>query len=286
MRQDQMEPYAAENCLVTEQYITVDENVELRVLRFYQPKTSNPPVLFIAGWITRLPVWKEVLRELTRNFSVDYVETREKKSAKTPAKADYSVKIIAHDIAGLVSHLYSAKENYILFGSSLGATAILEAFHLLPRPPKAMVLVAPNAEFRLPRWGRLFVRVFYPGFYLVLKPLIKWYLRLFRLDLNYDFAQYEKYCKNLDAADPWKLKKAMLAFSQYKVWNRLGKINAPTLIIGASKDKLHEPQNIEKMQSMIPRVVFDDLETNRKTHSAEMVRTMQRFIKLLDFPDL
>ena len=38
---------------------------------------------------------------------------------------------------------------------------------------------------------------------------VKWYLGKFRLDLENDMAQYEKYCNALDAADPRKLKPAV-----------------------------------------------------------------------------
>ncbi len=272
---------AAKNCRIKQTYRSVDKGVKIKVIHFEQPQSPYPPILFVAGWITLLPAWRHVLQHLTRYSSVHYVETREKRSAKTSKKTEYSISAIAKDIAELISQLFRPDQSYILFGSSLGATAILEACHLLSQPPKAIALVAPNAEFRLPPGGRLFVRLFHPGVYGFIKPLIKWYLKSFRLNLKHDQAQYKKYCDNLDVADPWKLKKAMLAFADYKVWKRLSAIKTPTLLIGASKDKLHEPANIAGMRKMLAGATFVDLETNQRTHSAEMVLVLYDFIRSL-----
>ena len=121
------------------------------------------------------------------------------------------------------------------------------------------------------------IRIFPPVFYLLIKPVVKWYLRIFRLDIKSDYAQYKKYCNALDAADPWKLKKAVIALSKYEVWNLLGEIEYPTLIIGASKDVLHEPENLHKMVFMMKNATYNDLETNKLTHSVAMVEEMRKF---------
>jgi homoserine acetyltransferase len=101
------------------------------------------------------------------------------------------------------------------------------------------------------------------------------------LDIENDYAQYEKYCHALDAADPWKLKKAALAFSRYTVWDILKTIEYPILIIGASKDILHEPVNLHKMVKMMRNATYLDMETNERTHSEEMVKKMRKYIDAL-----
>ena len=115
----------------------------------------------------------------------------------------------------------------------------------------------------------------------MLKPFIKWYLKTFRLDIKSDYAQYAKYCRALDAADPWKLKKAALAFSRYEVWNLLESIEYPSLIVGASKDSRHEPENLKRMVAMMPHATYLDMETNKNTHSKTLVEEMRKYLQRL-----
>jgi pimeloyl-ACP methyl ester carboxylesterase len=122
------------------------------------------------------------------------------------------------------------------------------------------------------------VTLFYPPLYALIRPTVKWYLKNFRLDVRSDQEQYVKYCKALDAADPWKLKKALLSVSKYEIWDRLEFLDIPTLLVGASKDVLHEPENLRKMASNIHNAVTIDLETNKRTHSEHVVQGMRAFL--------
>ncbi|HDP99396.1 MAG TPA: alpha/beta hydrolase [bacterium] len=272
--------YCTKNTDVADEMISVNDNVSLRVITFTPPqKTDNPPVVFIAGWITLIRAWQYVLREMSKDFTIYYVETREKISSKVVGKVKYGVEDIAGDIIALIEHLKLENDRYILFGSSLGATAILESCRRLRVKPKCLVLIGPNAVFRVPRFGRIIIYLFYPGLYLIIKPFIKWYLKHFRLDVRSDYEQYRKYCDNLDAADPWKLKKAAMELSHYTVWDFLAEIEVPTLIFGASKDTLHEPENLKRMVSMLPKATYLDLETNRQTHREMVVEHTRQYLR-------
>lgn len=264
---------------ISEDWLPASPGVFLRVITFSpQQKTGNPDVVFVAGWVSKPVAWREVLREITRDFRVFYIETREKISSRIQGNVNFGVKDIGQDIARLIPHLGIESSNYLLIGSSLGATAILDCASELQPKPKALILIAPNAEFRIPRWGLWLIRPFPPRLYLIFKPFIKWYLRKFRLDVANDYAQYKKYADALDAADPWKLKKAALALAKYAVWEKLSDITCPVLIAGASKDKLHEPENLKKMASLLQNSEYVDLKTNRGTHSKEMVPVLRKFI--------
>ena len=102
------------------------------------------------------------------------------------------------------------------------------------------------------------------------------------MDVESDQAQYDKYCNALDAADPKKLKPAAKALASYKVWGILKDIDLPVLIIGASKDLLHEPQNLIQMDKMLPNSVFLDMETNTFAHGPEMVDELRKYIASLN----
>lgn len=280
-----MEPlknFCAPGTQITDEMVVVSPEVTLRVVTFTPvQKTDNPPVLFVAGWVSLIQGWERVLKEMTRDFVVHYVETREKISARTNGATDYGVEDIGQDLAPLVKHFNLTAGNYILFGSSLGATVILDAVPDLNPAPLGLVLIGPNAVFRVPPLGKLVVYLFYPGLYVAFRPLVKWYLRNFRLDIRSDYAQYQKYCNALDAADPWKLKKGVLKLSKYEVWPLLQKIEIPTLVVGASKDLLHEPENLKKMVDLLPKATYLDLETNENTHNPEVVQEMRKYLQQL-----
>ena len=274
--------FCASGSKVTEQYLPTDTQVALRMISF-QPaqKSSNPPLIFVSGWISLMAGWKEVLHEMTRDFQIFYLETREKNSSRVQGKVAYSVEALGQDVVQVVNALNLKEKNYLLLGSSLGATVILDCYRRLKQKPLALILVAPNAVFRVPWWGKMLIRLFYTQFYFVLKPFIKWYLRKFRLNVNSDPEQYRKYARALDAADPYKLKKAALAFASYQVWEHLPAIDCPVLLVGGSADKLHEPQNLQKIRHLLPEVTYIDLQTNKRAHTALLVKEIRTFLKKL-----
>lgn len=257
-------------------------NVSLRVITFTPPvQNKQPAVVFVAGWVSLIKGWKEVLREMTKDFKIYYIETREKISSKVKGKVAYSVEASGKDIVYLIDYYRLKSQEYLLFGSSLGATTIIDCYRFLSHKPRCLILIGPNAVFRVPKGWLAFIKVFYPPLYFSFRPVVKWYLKTFRLDVQSDYEQYEKYCDALDAGDPWKLKKAVLTLCKYEIWDLLPDIKVPTLIVGASKDKLHEPENLKRIVSLLPSVSYIDLETNKRTHSIEVVGEMRQYLDKL-----
>jgi len=279
---EDLSQYCAAGSEYREEMIPVADNVSLKVITFTAAKpTGNPPVVFVAGWITLIFAWKKVLREMTKDFTVYYIETREKISSQVRGKVQYGVEDIGKDIVALVSHFGLKDQQFILFGSSLGASAILDCCRHLDRDPRCLVLIGPNAVFRVPRFGKIVIFFFPPPLYLLMKPIVKWYLKTFRLDVKSDYEQYQKYCRNIDAADPWKLKKAVMKLWHWQAWDLLPDIRFPTLIVGASKDALHEPENLKKMVASLKNASYIDLETNKGTHSEQVVIKMREYLASL-----
>jgi len=265
-----------------EEMIAVSENVSLRLITF-TPNTinNNPAVVFIPGWISMISGWQEVLKEITKDFTVYYLETREKISSKIKGEVEYSVDEIGKDIIRLTEILKLQEGKYILVGSSLGATSILNCCEDLKMKPLCLVLIGPNSEFRIPLWGVFVIHLFYPPLYMFFKPYVKWYLKTFRLNVKHDYEQYEKYSSVLDFADPWKLKRAALSVYKYSVMGLLDKIEYPTLILGGSKDKLHEPENLKKIVSSLKKATYVDMGTNKGTHSKEVVNEIRKYLAKL-----
>jgi len=274
--------YCAPGVRIGDQMAPVSEGVRLRVIHFSPAEESPfPPVIFVPGWITQMDAWQTVLREMTQDFNIYYVETREKMSSRVDKKSPISVRILGSDLARLVEFWGFADKSYILMGSSLGATAILESYHHLKSSPLCNILIGPNASFHIPKAGLVIIRVFHPGFYLLIKPVIKWYLKTFRLDSATDYAQYRKYCNAIDAADPYKLKKMALSMPGYHVWDVLEQIAPASLLIGASKDLLHDRGTIEKMSQQLQQGSYLDLQTNARTHSTDVVAEIRQYVREL-----
>jgi pimeloyl-ACP methyl ester carboxylesterase len=268
------------HCTIVDGYQDISSDVSLRLITFTPAGNLNrPAVVFVAGWVSQIEGWKQVLTEMTHEFSVYYIETREKVSSKLGGNPRFDVRTIGDDLVRLVQRLRLKDRRYIMFGSSLGATVILDCYNRLESKPSHLVLIAPNAEFRMPLIWKMIIILFYPPLYFLIKPWVKWYLKVFRMNVKKDTAQYEKYCRALDGADPRKLKPAALAFSNYKIWPVLQGIDVPVLICGGSHDKLHEPENLKQMVENLNHAEYIDLETNTRTHSEEVVREMIRFIE-------
>ena len=217
IKMDNLAEFCTPGSKFKEEMITVNNNVSLRVISFTSAtKNNNLPVVFIAGWISLIVGWKKVLQEMTKDFPVYYIETREKISSRVSGKVEYGAEAVGKDIVTLISHFNLKDNKYILLGSSLGATAILDCCRFLKQSPRCLVLIGPNAVFRVPKLGMGIIRIFPPRIYLVIKPVVKWYLKTFRLDIKSDFAQYQKYCNSLNAADPWKLKRLLFYYQNMK----------------------------------------------------------------------
>ncbi|MBM4170132.1 MAG: alpha/beta hydrolase [Ignavibacteria bacterium] len=282
MQTENLEEYCSPGAFYRDERIEVSPEINLRLITFTPSEhPSTPPIVFVAGWISLIKGWKEVLQELTRDFTVYYVETREKISSKVEGRVGYGVEEIAADLVRLINRLEVQSGMYVLLGSSLGATAILESYRLLVKKPRCLVLIGPNAAFRVPAIWKIIVTLFYPGLYALIRPAVKWYLRMFRLDVRADQAQYEKYCDALDAADAWKLKKAVKSVWSYEVWSVLRSVDCPTLIVNASKDKLHEPDSLRKMTASMTNATEIDLETNARTHSRDVAEAVRSHLARL-----
>jgi len=277
---DDFASLCARGSRVSEELLQVSKRVWLRVF-FVEPeeRTDNPAVLFVPGWITQPTSWKHVLPELTRDFPVVYIETREKRGNRTKGEKEYSIAAMADDIKAVLKTVSPGAREYLFLGSSLGATVILHAASSLAVKPLALVLVAPNAEFRAPLLWKIIITLFYPPLYMLIKPAVKWYLRTFRMDIHKDMDQYIKYCSALDAADPWKLKRAAVSLWKYSVWERLPRIETPCLLVGGSHDKLHEPEALMNIKRNLKNASYIDMHTNSATHSKELVSHIRDFIR-------
>jgi len=260
------------------EYNTLPTGVDLLCVVFTSAGVGDSvPIVFIPGLISIIENFRETLVELTRGHTVYYLETREKGSAGINSRHSFSVEDIASDVVRFVELKFSKDEPYILAGYSLGATAIIEAFAGLTNKPDAVILVQPNGSFPFNRWLLALARVA-KYVYKPVKPILKWYLRNFAIDMERDREMYLINCRNLDTAEPDRLGKAVRDLSRYRIGDELDKVSVPSLVVVASGDRFHNHTEGEAIARQIKNSCYLDMTDNRRTHSAGMAQEMEKFI--------
>ena len=268
-----LQEYAPQGVQITERYLSMSDGVALRCFDFVptQDDINQPVVVFVAGWISLISGWQGFLRRLTETHRVLYIETREKFSSQVAdVKAtDFDLPRLILDIRECLQQGLPEGRAFVLSGSSLGATAVMEYLMTHDGPqPIGNALIAPNPELRFPGLIMAIIKLFPPAAYAPVREFAKWYLRTFRLDPKKEPEQVEKYENTLDQADPYKLKKNVFALMNYRAWGRMHDITQDCLIIGASADKLHGLENLERMIAEMPAAQLKAMESNKATHGA------------------
>jgi pimeloyl-ACP methyl ester carboxylesterase len=265
-------------------YVEAVPGVKLNVVTFSPrvPEAGHrmPSIVFLPGLGSVPDNFRETVMALAERHTVYYVETREKGTSLTKGKAGYSIGDIASDLPVVIEKLGLRAGEYIVCGYSLGATVAVSAQKLTRRKPAALVLIEPSASFKWPWWLPTIARIGVP-LYPVIKPFIKWYMKKFHINAEGDYEMYEINARILDQADPRKLAATVIAVAKYEIWNDLKSVNLPVLVIGVSKDKFHSHDEASNIASAIPGSSYTDIETNRRSHSAEAADMISAFCSAL-----
>ncbi len=259
---------------VEEDYVVVSDGVALRTIDFTPPcdTPEKPMVIFVAGWISLIDGWKNVLRKLTPCYRTLYVETREKVSARLPARGrvDFSMPRMSRDIGEILECKVAPEKRFCFAGSSLGSTVVLDYLSMGLRQPEQSFIIAPICELVYPFWLPLLLRLVPPLLYTAIKPPLKWYLRNIRLDKHKEPEQVKKYEGTLDAAEPKRLKANAFAIKDYCRWDKLPDVRSPVLIVGAESDALHGLDVMNRMVALMPDADMEMMSSNKETHSDKM----------------
>ena len=280
------DPISAHHASFSEQRIRVSEEVSLRVVS-WEPKNGDAgaPILFVAGWVSVVAGWAEFLHALTRKHPVYYIETREKKSAeirKDRLRAeDFRMERFAEDVITTCSSLPIDMDEAIVSGSSLGATALLEAMKHERLKAKGVFLVAPACDFHVPFALRWMPYLFPSPAYHVVKHFIVWYFRKFRVNVEKEPEQMRRYQNTILSAHPLRIKLSGRAFMHYQVWPDLETVKAPTRIAYASTDKLHASDDMTRMAETIQTADLLPCESNKYMHSGPLAEDVCRFVSEL-----
>lgn len=265
-------------------YIGATPGIELNVITFTPglPEGGNrlPPIIFLPGLGSVPDNFRDTVVALAERHIVYYIETREKGSSQTEGRAGYSIGEIASDLPVVIEKLGLRAGEYIVCGYSLGATVAVSAQRLTGQKPAALVLIEPSATFKWPWWLPPLARIGVP-LYPVIKPFIKWYMKKFHINAEGDYEMYEINARILDQADPRKLAATVIAVAKYEIWTDLKSVDVPVLVIGVSKDKFHSHDEASNIAAAIAGSSYTDIETNRRSHSAEAADLISKFCENL-----
>ena len=267
-------------------YFTVSDGLQLYCIDFIPKNDSNqkPILFFVAGWISHITGWKDVLRTLTDEYRVLYIETREKTSSKIPEGKscnDFSFTILrmVTDIHEVIQKVIPKNRQFVLAGSSLGSSVILEYLAMRTREPECALLIGPIPEFTFPPLLGDIVPRLPASWYNFIKELVIWYLRTFRLDPEKEKEQLAKYTNTINSADPYKLKPNALALKNYNLWDKLPFIITPCYIFGAKTDKLHAIDDIKRLLQNLNKAAYIECESNKETHSEVVAQHFKNILQ-------
>ena len=264
-------------------FIEMSDGAKLRVLHT-TADTSKPPLVFIPGLGSIVPGWDRVLLPLKDKYTIYYFESREKKSSIV-RKSKFTWERFALDLKELEEHLDLKKQAYITVSSSLGATSILDALSLQYISPKLSLIAGPNPTFPVPKLVKFLIPAIPSASVALLKPVIRWYIHRFMVDLKNEPEQAIKYDRVLHEMEGWKIKAVAMAFRNHVLWEALPNIQAPCVLVGASKDKMHKTENTRKISELIPHALFVDLRSNKEVHDKPMVDLIEKAYKAIETTD-
>jgi alpha-beta hydrolase superfamily lysophospholipase len=259
--------------------VRVETGVEL-VVDHWAPATDQAPLVFIAGWISVIEGWRDLLEVLVRDRAVYYVRTREKRSAtfagRRPKPSDFAIPRLGDDVIAVCDELSIDADRRVFFASSMGSNAVLEAMKHDRLRARGAFLIGPNAVFRFPWWGHGLV-LFPASLYHLLRPFVVWYLRRFRVNTEDDPDQMKRYERTLRAAHPYRLKQSARAVLGYSLLPGLDTVRAPVAIAYAASDTLHEGDEARRIVDALPRGEAVECPTNSYMHSASVANELRRF---------
>ena len=272
--------YCSQGTKIQTSYIKVSSCVQLFKIHFTPKKLTNyPPVIFIPGWGSFIQGWKTVLREMSKDFEIYYLETREKGSAIHKKEQEITIENIGDDIARATALINLKDDCFIALGSSMGATAILDAIAGEKLSPSLAVLIGPNIEFNIPRFLIIILSIIPIQFYKAIRPFAKWYMKRKYIDMESDSKQYHKYSYVLDNIHFGRTRRSALSFKKYSFKDKIEKIRKRILVFSGKKDILHNYKQTMDMVKRIENATLVNLETNDRTHGIEMVDEMRAYLK-------
>ena len=249
-----------------EQMIAVSDNEKIRILSFIPENndilsSSKMPIIFIGGWLALTESYYEIIDYFLKDgHKVIYIETREKNSSTATEESDLTGERMFRDVQEILYKL-DINEPFIMLGHSLGAICSLlqameeENSRFIPSRIIALQPVIESviqkeqiAVFKLPTWLFKGIR----------KLMVK-IAPFFSSKLKESEYSRERFEREFLEADPGKMRKSALGFSDFSLLDYLREIDIPVLFLGISEDEQHPIADSITLTEMLPNTEFHDL---------------------------
>lgn len=277
-----LDPIDVTGARFSSHYVEVDDGVQLRVLRWQPEKAqTDDPLIFVAGWVSVVEGWADLLQQLAPQWPIVYIESREKRSARIARSRagarHFAIPRLAEDLITACNLLGVNDGRSVVFASSMGSNAVLEGLKGGRLAAQAAFLIGPNAEFRFPWWGNLLVHMPAAAYH-PLKHFVIWYLKHFRLDPEKEPDQLKRYQRTLRAAHPVRIKRSAQAVRRYSIWEDLETIDTPVAIGYATSDLLHGEAEARRIVERIPAARGVACPSNQYMHTAAVIKELKEFV--------
>ena len=234
----------------------------VNVIRVFNPEKSRL-IVFFPGWLSTEITWRYFLPELSKNFRIEYFESREKPSAQPSnigCHTEYHIEcqtFSAHgdDAANYLNSLN--EEEYYVIAASVGASVFLSIIERLHQRPKGQVLISPSISSPLLKVsGPLSILLSTlqrspSGLLYFLRPVFIAIIK--RLAANKDAYQVTAAINSLAAANLSRVTASARQLLNFELdLAPISEVNVPTLIVTTTLDSAHHSQDAQTLNACLP----------------------------------
>ncbi|MHA2098820.1 MAG: hypothetical protein ACW99A_09040 [Candidatus Kariarchaeaceae archaeon] len=260
---------------IKEDYLVMSDGTELRRL-YYHPENPKGNILMYPGMNTLVLSWIQILEGLHEaNFRVDYIESREKYTAKLLKNYDISRERMLLDCVESINLSGLTDQKYTAIGSSLGSTTLIHCLSDKTIKPTNVILVGPAVVFKMPTAFKLLMPFTSTWTYNnIMKKIMQTVVMKKYTNEEADPKQKEKYMLALDLAEPIRLKKCLKTWDKNSIHDDLPNIDGNSTkcyVIGATEDKLHDVEVTKGITDNIQNAEYIDLKTNSAAHEQPLI---------------
>lgn len=257
--------------------IPLSDGSQIRTLTTEAPEetSNNFTLVLVAGWVSIVLGWDDLLMETKDFFNILYIETREKATSIIPKKGKFDLDRYALDIKEAIEYHQLKEKKLIILSTSFGAILIAIMLKNLRVNPYLSILVGPIERISLPVAIKLALIILPVWMFNLIKPVGNWWVRKFKTEDEYQAARYIRAIRD---SDPRKWKKTIGHVAFAKFWGFYEGLENNILVIDESEDPLHDTVITKKIASLMPNSRIIDIKTNRAAHSSPMIEIMREEI--------
>lgn len=260
------------------EFVPLSDGSQIRTLYTEAPEetSNNFTIVLVAGWVSIVLGWDDLLMEAKEFFDILYVESREKATSVVPKKGKFDLDRYALDIKEAIEYHQLNEKETIILSTSFGAVLVALMLKNSEINPYLSILVGPIEQIVLPLAMKLALLILPSWMFNLIKPVGYWWVRKYKTEDEYQAARY---IRAISDSDPRKWKNTIRHVAFVKFWDYYEGLENNILVIDESEDPLHDTETTIKIASLMPNSRLIDIKTNRAAHSSPMIEIMRKEIK-------